>query len=71
MASSAIKYDSDKNPFIQLGDLEVRLENQEPNAVVKEKARNELRETPDVVTGAIEEFRALVKGIYKKLRVMN
>lgn len=62
MSSAAIKYDSDKLPYIQLGDLQVRLENQEPNAVVKEKARNELRETPDVVATAIEDFRTLVKG---------
>lgn len=60
--SSAIKYDEDKTPYIQLGDLQVRLENQEPSSIVKEKARNELRETPEIVGPAIEELRALVKG---------
>lgn len=66
--SSAIKYDDDKTPYIQLGDLQVRLENQEPSAVAKEKARNELRETPEIVGPAIEELRALVKGkkFYKR-----
>lgn len=65
--SSAIKYDDDKTPYIQLGDLQVRLENQEPSAIVKEKARTELRETPEIVGSAIEELRALVKG--KRLKI--
>lgn len=59
---SSIKYDDEKLPYIQLGDLIVRLENHEPTTEIKEKARIELRETPEVIGPAIAEFRALVKG---------
>jgi hypothetical protein len=54
-----IKYNDDKVPYIQLGHLVVRLEDEEPSDEVKEIARVELRETPDVVQPAIEEMRLL------------
>jgi len=58
--SQQLKYDDNKVPYIQLGHLIVRLENEEPNEVVQEKARVELRETPDVVLPALEELRQMV-----------
>jgi len=58
--SQQIKFDDNKIPYIQLGHLEVRLEDEEPNETVKEKARVELRETPEVVESALEELRQLV-----------
>lgn len=49
-------------PYIQLGDVVVRLENEEPCPAVIEMARVQLREVPEIVGPAIEELRALVKG---------
>lgn len=54
-----IKYDENKVPYIQLGHLKVRLEDEEPSDEVKEIARVELRETPDVVQPAVEEMKQL------------
>ena len=62
--SQQLKYDDEKIPYIELGHLKVRLENEEPNDEVKEKARIELRETPNVVQPAIEEFKQMVIGKY-------
>lgn len=59
-----LKYDDNKVPYIQLGHLKVRLEDEEPTDEVKEIARIQLRETPDVVQPAVEEMRQLVLGKY-------
>lgn len=59
-----LKYDENKVPYIQLGHLKVRLEDEEPTEEIKEKARVELRETPDVVKPAVEEMRRLTLGKY-------
>lgn len=66
--SQQIQYDDNKLPYIQLGHLRVRLENEEPNETVQEIARIQLRETPDVVQPALEELRQLVLGKYKIVR---
>ena len=58
---SSIKYDQDNLPYIPLGDLKVRLENEEPTDAVMEKARTELRETSEIAGPACEELRALLK----------
>lgn len=59
---SLIKMDDREMPYIPLGSLNVRLENDEPSVAVLEKARTELRETPDIVGPALEELRRLLKS---------
>lgn len=54
--------DIDKLPGVQLGDFLLQFELDEPRESVREIARRELRETPDVVTPAVEELRRLLKG---------
>lgn len=59
---SGLKFDANNLPYIPLGELTVRLESEEPTDLVKERARTELRETPEVSAAAIDELRALIKG---------
>lgn len=58
----------DKIPFIDLGDgFVIRLEYEDlTEEKYKEKARNELRESPEIIKNAVEELRSLIKG---KLRL--
>lgn len=51
-------------PFIDLGDgYKIRLEYEDlQEEKYIEKARTELRETPEVVKAAVEELRELIKG---------
>lgn len=58
----SVKYDENNLPFIGVGDHKIRLENEQPTEAVMEKARNELREVPDVTGPAIEELREMLKG---------
>jgi len=60
--AQCLKYDDNKVPYIQLGHIKVRLEDEEPTDEVKEIARVELRETPDVVQAAVEEMRELTQA---------
>lgn len=65
----SIEY-TDKNvPFINLGDgYQIRLEYESAlEEKYVEKARNELRETPEVVENAIAEFREMVKSEFRFL----
>lgn len=65
----SIEY-TDKNvPFINLGDgYQIRLEYESAlEEKYVEKARNELRETPEVVENAIAEFREMVKSEFQFL----
>jgi len=59
----SIEVGADKIPYIDLGDgYMIRLEYEDLNdEKYIEKARNELRETPEVVEKAIEELRQLIK----------
>lgn len=61
----SIETGEDKIPFIQMGDgYKIRLEYEDlTDEKFIEKARSELRETPEVVQAAIEEFRSLIKGM--------
>lgn len=61
---ATLKFDEDKRPYIDLGmDYCVRLENDEyTDAKSKEKAAQELRETPEVVAEAYEELRAKLQA---------
>lgn len=58
----SVKYDENNSPYIGVGDHKIRLENEQPTEAVLEKARNELREIPDVTGPAIDEFREMLKG---------
>lgn len=51
-----------KSPYIKIGDFEIRLENEKPDADTLKIAIDELRETPDIVQPAIEELRNLLKS---------
>lgn len=49
-------------PTLVIGDLTLRLETDNPSAELKEVARKELRETPEIVEAAKEELRQMLKG---------
>lgn len=55
--------DLEKIPGVQLGDFLLQFELDEPRESVREIARRELRETPDIVKPAIEELKKLLEGI--------
>lgn len=60
--SIEIKYNENNVPYIAWNDYELRLENEPPSAAVLAKARNELREVPEIVGPAIAELREMLKG---------
>lgn len=62
-----IKYNQNNTPYIELGDYEIRLENEEPDEAVLQKSRDELREVPEIMAPALLELREMVKGKSKKL----
>ena len=49
-------------PTLTIGDLTISLETEEPSTELKEMARKELRETPEVVEAAQKELIELLKG---------
>ncbi|PZC81180.1 alpha-tocopherol transfer protein isoform X1 [Helicoverpa armigera] len=53
--------DLDKIPGVQLGDFLLQFELDEPRESVREIARKELRETPDIVKPAVEELKRLLE----------
>lgn len=61
-ASSVFLSDLKELPTLVVGDLQLRLECEEPSPEMKEIARKELRETPEVVEAAKQELRDLLKG---------
>ncbi|XP_045511032.1 alpha-tocopherol transfer protein isoform X2 [Colias croceus] len=48
-------------PGVQLGDFLLQFELDEPKESVREIARNELRETPEIIKPAVEELRRLLE----------
>lgn len=60
----SVKYDENNLPYIGVGDHKIRLESEQPTEAVLEKARNELREVPEITGPAIAELRELLKGNY-------
>lgn len=56
--------DLEELPYLKLGDFILQFElddNLKPE--VKDKAKRELRETPEVVKNGIDELRELLKGL--------
>lgn len=53
--------DMEEMPTIELGSMTLQIELEELKPEVKEIARKELRETPDVVREAVKELRELLK----------
>lgn len=51
----------DELPSVQLGDYVLRFELEDLAPAVKEIAKNELRETPEIKAQAVEELRAMLK----------
>lgn len=60
----SIQFGEDKIPFIDLGDgYKIRLEYEDlTDEKYIEKAKNELRESPEAIKNGIEALRALIKG---------
>ncbi|KFB38990.1 AGAP009376-PA-like protein [Anopheles sinensis] len=61
---AALKFDENKVPYLDLGNgYRIALEGEEyTDAISKEKAARELRETPDVVEKSLQELRSLLQG---------
>lgn len=57
-----IKFNENNVPYVDLVEYEIRLESEPPHEKVLEKAREELRELPEIVAPAIVELRELIKG---------
>jgi prefoldin subunit 5 len=60
----SIEFGEDKIPFIDLGEgFKIRLEYEDlTDEKYLERAKNELRESPETVENAIAELRKLIKG---------
>lgn len=60
---AALKFDENKVPYLDLGNgYSIALEGEEyTDAISKEKAARELRETPDVVEKSLQELRSLLQ----------
>lgn len=60
----SIKYDENKVPYIDLGDgYQVRLETEEvTDDLHKDKAKTELRESPETIKQGIMELKELLAG---------
>lgn len=58
-----LKFDENKIPYIDLENgYSIRLETDELTEEEAEKAKRELRETPEVVESALKELRVLLQG---------
>lgn len=55
--------DMELMPIVQLGNYTLTIELEDLNDEVREIAKKELRENPDVSQQAIKELRDLLKGI--------
>jgi prefoldin subunit 5 len=60
----SIEYGEDEIPFVDLGKgYKIRLEYEDlTDEKYLAKARDELRETPEIVENALAELRKLIKG---------
>jgi hypothetical protein len=53
------------SPCIKIGDYLLRFEEDEKGEEYEERARKELRETPDVVSDAVTALKGLLRGEHK------
>lgn len=69
----SIEFGEDKIPFINLGSgYVIRLEYEDlTDEKYLEKARNELRESPENIENAIAELRKLIKGKHELIVDLN
>lgn len=58
-----IQYDENKLPYIDLGTAIIRWEKEEAPEWALAKAREELRELPEIVEPAIKELRELIQSM--------
>lgn len=80
-AAATLLSDLEELPSVKLGDFILEFELEELSPEMKEVARKELRETPDVARDAVVALRDLLKGKrcqcdkpvsqYKQLRKYN
>lgn len=57
-----IETGEDNVPFIQLGTYQLRLDLEELNEEEKERAAEEIRETPENIEYGLKKLRQLVEG---------
>lgn len=56
-------YDEHERPYIKLCDgYTIQIEYDEVSEIYKEKAKIELRETPEIVQRSLEELREMLMG---------
>lgn len=61
--SFQVELGEDEVPFVDLGVCTLRLDLEDLDEEYKEMAREELRETPENVEGALVALRGLIKGM--------
>lgn len=60
--AESIQYDDNQVPYIDLGTATIRMEKEEAPEWALEKARQELRELPEIMEPAIKKLRELIEG---------
>lgn len=60
--TASLEMGEDEVPFIKIGDEILRLDLEELDQEIAEKARIELRETPEIVEESLEILKTLLKG---------
>lgn len=65
----SLKLNADKVPYVDLGGgihIELDLSEYDDDKLCVEKAREELRETPEIVEASLKQLRELLKGEWVK-----
>ncbi|RZC39186.1 retinaldehyde-binding protein 1, partial [Asbolus verrucosus] len=55
-----VEVGEDNVPFVQVGEHQLRLDLEELNEEYKERAKNELRETPEIIESALRKLREYI-----------
>lgn len=66
----SLETDDNGVPYIQLGKYKIRLEGEELTDELKEKAKRELRESPEVVQKAMQQLREYIKGMFYNIIII-
>jgi len=64
METPTLSRDDNGDPYIQLGENILRLEFEEIDSFYVEKARDELRETPEIVEESVCQLQKLIEGSF-------